>query len=139
MKSCAVSFMDYKFIFNILCLASSYLMIVSSNYTQVWLVWAVNLLLCVYATYRCENRIDLIPIILALTINAKNPSNIWLLAYTLYIIYFTSSIGMPILGLLGVIFPAMLMKNNSEYGTYRMIAVILTTSLINLFNFSKLF
>ena len=104
MNNCAVSFINYKLILNLLLLAGH-------------------------------------PFIgLALTINAKNPSNIWLLAYTLYIIYFTSSIGIPILGLLGVIFPAMMMKNNDEYGPYRMQAVVLTAIILIYFNnFSKVF
>ena len=136
MKECALSSVNHKLLLNILFLASP-LFIDSPNYTQSWLGWAANLLLCLYTTYKCENRIDLIPIILALTINAKNPSNIWLLAYTLYIIYFTSSIGIPILGLLGVIFPVMMMKNNGEYAVYRIFAVILTA--IILIYFSNLF
>lgn len=133
MNDCTYSFVNYKLIMNILFLASP-LLIGLPNYNQAWLAWAGNLLLCLYATYNCENRIDPIPIILALTINPLNPSNIWLLAYTLYIIYFTSSIGIPILGLLGVIFPAMMMKNNGEYGRYRIIAVILSGIFLIYFN-----
>tara|TARA_R110002073_G_scaffold59781_2_gene150240 strand:+ start:8555 stop:8974 length:420 start_codon:yes stop_codon:yes gene_type:complete len=139
MNNCAVSFINYKLILNLLLLAG-HPFIGVATYRQAWFAWVANLMLCVYATFNCEKRIDPIPIILALTINAKNPSNIWLLAYTLYIIYFTSSIGIPILGLLGVIFPAMMMKNNDEYGPYRMQAVVLTAIILIYFNnFSKVF
>lgn len=139
MKECARSFIIYKFVLNILFLAGQFVLS-SVTYTQAWLAWFANFLLCIWARYKCEKIFDPIPLILAFTINPLNPSTNWLLAYTLYIIYFTSSIGIPILGLLGIIFPAMMMKNNGEYGRYRIIAVILSgIFLIQFNNSSKVF
>lgn len=132
MKTCAKSFMDYKLVVNIIIISFGYLILEKVTYNQVWLGWFVNLLLCVYATYNCQHRLDPIPLLLAMTVNAKNPSNMWLMAYTLYIMYFTSSIGIPIIGAIGVILPLLLMKDNSQFPPYRIFAVILTAVYIKL-------
>ena len=132
MKTCAKTFMDYKFIVNLLMILFRYLILEKVTYNQSWLAWFVNLLLCVYATYKCHNRLDPIPLLLAITVNAKNPSTMWLISYTLYILYFTSSIGIPIIGALGVILPLVLMKDNREFPRYRIFAVILTAAYLKL-------
>ena len=125
MNKCTSTIVKHKLIINALFLLS-FLLITNTTYNQSWLGWTANLLLCSYAMYKCKTKIDIIPVILAITINPKNPTDAWLIMYSLYIMYFMTHMGLPIIGTLEVIAPLMLMKNNTEYATYRIIAVILS-------------
>ena len=132
MNKCTLTFVKQKLVLNSVFLMGV-LLLKRISYNQVWMAWALNLLLCMYASYTCHNIIDLIPFILAITVNPYGNSDLWLFAYCLYIIQFTTLFGFPLLGALGVLLPFFFMENNYKYGVYRKIFVIMTAIIIILF------
>ena len=137
MNKCTLTFVKQKLVLNSVFLIGvlllKVLLLKRISYDQVWMAWALNLLLCMYATYKCHNIVDFIPFILVITFSPYNVSSIWLFAYCLYIVQFTSLFGFPLLGTLGVLMPFLFMENNAQYGDYRKYSVIMSALILMIF------
>ena len=132
MNNCTLTFVKQKIVLNSIFLMGI-LLLKRISYDQAWIAWALNLLLCMYATYKCHNIVDFIPFILAITFNPYNVSSIWLFAYCLYIVRFSSLFGFPLLGTLGVLMPFFFMENNTQYAVYREISIVISALIVMIF------
>lgn len=126
MNGCAITTAKTKLALNMMI---SIWLVVTHNPDKP-LAWKANLLLCAYLTYRCHGVLDIPALILAAT---YRKTDMWNIAYILYIFGFTYSQGFPILGAVGVLIPFVasdMGRDYSNWGYYRLWSVIFTTLIL---------